>query len=161
MRLDEVLARINGLAPAARQELIDTALKATSSLQWIPNPGPQTEAYLSEADEIFFGGQAGGGKSALVCGLSITQHQQSLLLRRTSHETLGLVDELAKIVGSREGLNASTGVWRLGTHTIEIGGCQLEDDKQKHKGKPHDLIAFDELSDFSETQYLFICAWNR
>jgi hypothetical protein len=29
------------------------------------------------------------------------------------------------------------------------------------KGRPHDLKAFDEVSDFSESQYTFIIGWNR
>lgn len=28
---------------------------------WRPQSGPQTEAYLSTADELFYGGSAGGG----------------------------------------------------------------------------------------------------
>jgi hypothetical protein len=31
--------------------------------KWQPNPGPQTNAYYSQADELFYGGQAGGGKT--------------------------------------------------------------------------------------------------
>lgn len=44
---------------------------------------------------------------------------------------------------------------------VEFGGCQLEDDKQKYKGDPHDLIGFDEIADFTESQYRFIIGWNR
>jgi hypothetical protein len=44
---------------------------------------------------------------------------------------------------------------------VEFGGCQLEEDKQKYKGEPKDLIGFDEVSDFTESQYRFICGWNR
>jgi len=29
---------------------------------WVPFPGPQTMAYHSTADELFYGGGAGGGK---------------------------------------------------------------------------------------------------
>ena len=31
-------------------------------VEWHPSPGPQTDAYFSEADELLYGGQAGGGK---------------------------------------------------------------------------------------------------
>src|SRR6185437_10300181 len=66
------------------------------------------------------------------------------------------------ILGSREGWNGQEDVWRLaGGRVVDIGGCQHEDDKQKYKGTPHDFIGFDEVSDFSESQYTFIIAWNR
>jgi hypothetical protein len=44
---------------------------------------------------------------------------------------------------------------------IELAGCKEEASKQKWKGRAHDLKAFDELPDFTESQYLFITAWNR
>lgn len=97
----------------------------------------------------------------MMCGLSLTQHTASLLLRRTNKESLGLIERMAEIVGNRDGWSGQAGIWRLEDRTIEISGCQLEDDKQKFKGRPHDLIAFDEVSDFSESQYLFITTWNR
>lgn len=110
-----------------------------SNLVWVPNPGPQTEAYFSQADEVFYGGQAGGGKTDLMLGLSLTQHQSSLVLRRTNREVTGLADRMVGIVGNRNGYNSQTGIWRYGKKTIELGGCQLEDDKQKYKGVARDL----------------------
>jgi len=58
--------------------------------------------------------------------------------------------------------NGVTGVWRLPNgRMIEMAGCEQEQSKQKWKGRAHDLKAFDELPDFTESQYLFITAWNR
>jgi hypothetical protein len=36
-----------------------------------------------------------------------------------------------------------------------------EPDKQRFKGDPHDLIVFDEGTDFLESQYRIIIGWNR
>jgi Meiotically up-regulated gene 113 len=44
---------------------------------------------------------------------------------------------------------------------IDIAGCEQESDKQRFKGDPHDLIVFDEGTDFLESQYRFIIGWNR
>lgn len=44
---------------------------------------------------------------------------------------------------------------RLDNRLIEVGGCQILEDRQKYKGVPHDLICFDELSDFLEAQYTY------
>lgn len=39
---------------------------------WKPNVGPQTEAFYCEADELFFGGAAGGGKAVVIGSLILT-----------------------------------------------------------------------------------------
>lgn len=153
---------IRSLPPDGRAALQSIpAIQAELQKRWRPTPGPQTDAYNCLADELFFGGQAGGGKSSLLVGLSLTAHRQSLVLRRTNVEATKLVEEYAAILQGREGWNGQDNIWRLEGRVIDIRGCQHEDDKQKFKGAPHDLIALDEISDFSETQYRFITAWNR
>lgn len=159
----EHYAEILGAMPRAkRDQVVGKALKAIKGKAWIPNPGPQTDAYFSEADELLYGGEAGGGKTDLLVGLSLTAHKRSLLLRRTNAEADKLIDRYVEILGSRAGWNGQENVWRMGSgRVIDIGGCQHEDDKQKRKGIPHDLKAFDELVDFTQSQYEFIIGWNR
>jgi len=163
--LEEVLERIQGLPPKEREALSEEISTATEDLLWVPTPGPQTEAYFSKADELYYGGQAGGGKTDLITGLAINEHQNSLLLRRTNKEAEKLPVRFEEILGSDDGLNRSTGTWKIpggnNKRVVDMGGCQLENDKQKRKGIPHDLKAFDEIPDFSESQYTFISAWNR
>ena len=145
------------------EEIIKEALASTNDRCWVPNPGPQTEAFFSQADELFYGGQAGGGKTDLILGLGLTEHQSALVLRRTRGEAKGLVERLSQILGSRDGwTGVQSGIWRRPDgRTIEIGGCQLVEDRQKYKGQAHDLYGFDEISDFTESQYSFIIGWNR
>ena len=160
--LDSFLQMLASIPADQRVGVESEALRVTRDMAWIPNPGPQTDAYFCEADELFYGGQAGGGKTDVVLGLSVTAHKRSLVMRRTNKEVLGLVERMAEILGSRDGWSSQAGIWRVqGGRTVDLGGCQLEDDKQKYKGNPHDLIAYDEVSDFSESQYLFINGWNR
>src|SRR3990167_7820139 len=64
--LDEVLDRVKGLSPEQKKSAWDDALTLTRDMPWVPNPGPQTDAYLSEADVLLFGGRAGGGKALAV-----------------------------------------------------------------------------------------------
>jgi hypothetical protein len=166
LRIADALEALDGLNESQRGELIATAQQTLAAHYggapvWIPNPGPQEDAVFTEADELFYGGQAGGGKTSLIIGLALTQHERSLILRRTAKETQGLVEDLADMIGNRDGWSQQQGTWRLPERTIEIGGCQLEDDKQRYKGQPHDGIFFDELGDFSESQYIFITTWNR
>jgi hypothetical protein len=108
--------------------------------KWIPNPGPQTEASLCQADELFFGGEAGGGKSDILQGLALTEHENSLLLRRTNKEASKFIKRFSEMVGSRDGWNGQISTFTLPGRIVEFGGCQLEDDKEKYKGDPHDLI---------------------
>lgn len=137
------------------------AVEDTSHMRWIPNPGSQMDAFMCEADETGFGGEAGPGKTDLLIGLSLTRHRRTLILRRTNKEASKLADRYEEILKTREGFNSQESIWRIDGRVIDIGGCQLEDDKQKWKGNPHDLIAFDEVVDFSESQYTFIIGWNR
>jgi len=158
--LDEYLTALDALPPEKREAVIEEALDGTKDMVWVPTPGPQTDAFFSEADELLFGGEAGGGKSDLIIGLSLTEHHRSLVLRRTNKEAEKLFDRYESIIGNDDGKNAQKG-WRIGDKIIDIGGCQLESDKQKRKGIPHDLKAFDELVDFTESQYTFIITWTR
>ncbi len=141
---------------------------AASRWPWTLNPGPQTDAYTSEADELYFGGQAHGGKTALLLMLAATQHTKSIIFRRTfkqltgadglvqkSHEFYDLLPD-AQFVGS------PTPLWRLpGGRLLEFGAVEREDDKTNYKGRGHDLKAFDEMSEFTESQYLFLIGWAR
>ena len=140
---------------------MDEALKATASYCWVPNIAPQTTAFFCEADETFYGGQAGGGKTDLGIGLALTAHKRSLILRRINKDAVKLVPRIEEIVGARDGYNGQLQRWRLGGRQLDIAGCEQESDKQRFKGDPHDLIVFDEGTDFLESQYRFIIGWNR
>src|SRR5262245_1750641 len=159
--LDEILSRVAALPDKQRTAFAKHVDKAVPEV-WVPWPGKQTAAYLCEADELFFGGAAGGGKTDLLFGLALTAHERSLILRRTNKESSKLAERLAEILGTRDGWNGQEDVWRLKDgRLIDIGGIQLEDDKQKYKGSPHDLICFDEVGDFTESQFRFVNIWCR
>lgn len=60
MNLQEILAVLDGLPPGHRDEVIKVARSATSGKPFVPQPGPQTEAYFSKADILLFGGCVSG-----------------------------------------------------------------------------------------------------
>lgn len=131
---------------------------------WFPKEGPQAAAFLSPADELFFGGKAGAGKSDLLIGLGLTAHRKSLFLRRQAtqlQEVSSRVQEILrpgdkyKHVGHGGLLTTSDG------RTIEFTGCDNEKDKQKFKGRAHDAKLWDEVVDFPESVYTFVNGWNR
>jgi len=145
------------------QERVEIDLLIKHDL-WTALPGPQTEAYDCQADELFYGGQAGGGKSDLLIGLALMAHRKSLLLRREFPQLKDIVlrsHEILANTGAR--FNSVTGLWKgvPGDRILELGSCQHDKDVVKYKGRPHDLVAFDEVADFSEHQFRFLIAWAR
>lgn len=131
---------------------------------WNPNSLPQFSAYFSPADELYYGGAAGGGKSDLLIGLATTAHRKSVIFRREYPQLKDLIARSHEILDSTSAtFNGQDNLWKgiTGGRRLEFGALQLERDKEKYKGRPHDLKAWDEVSDFSESQYLFVNAWNR
>jgi hypothetical protein len=131
---------------------------------WEPLPGPQTEAFYSEADVLFYGGSAGGAKTDLLLGLALTAHQRSIIFRRESTQLQGIYDRLTEILGSRDGFNSQDKIWRLpqlGGRQIEFGSCKDVGDEIAYQGRPHDLKGFDEITHFTEAQFRFLCGWKR
>jgi hypothetical protein len=65
----ELRAQLAALNPREEHKVYKSALEQTSSVKWVPNPGPQTQAYLSDADCLLFGGEPGGGKQVSIHSL--------------------------------------------------------------------------------------------
>src|ERR1700678_3591921 len=132
--LDQIIERIRSIDPVELEVVARQVQRATSHLAWAPNPGPQSQAFACEADELFYGGQAGGGKTDLGLGLALTAHKRSLILRRINKDAVKLVERCATILGHRDGYNGQLQRWRHGERLIEFAGCEQETDKQRFKG---------------------------
>lgn len=157
------MEKLNSLPEKERQQLIQDTLAATKHMKWIPNPGPQTEAYYCPADVLLYGGQGGGGKSALLLGLALTAHQRSLIMRRQYGDLNALTEEAIKFNGTREGFNASPPP-RLRTtdgRLIEFGAAALPGAEQAWMGQAHDLLGVDEAVHFIESQIRLLMGWVR
>jgi hypothetical protein len=136
------------------------ALLATAPL-WLPLPGPQAQAYSTPADVTGFGGAAGGGKSALAVGLALTQHRKSIIFRQNGTELTGVIDEITRVLGSRDGFNGADRIWRLDGRQIELGSFPNPGDELKYQGRDHDLIVYDEASNMRESAVRFLMGWLR
>lgn len=131
---------------------------------WKPLPGPQTAAYESQSDELFYGGAAGGGKSDLILGLALTAHQNSIIFRREYPQLKGLLGRCKKILkGTKARYNSTEKQWSSlpDGRSLEFGACATEDDAEKFQGRPHDFKAIDELPHFSKSQFKFLTGWLR
>lgn len=160
MTTAEAMALIERMTPEQKAEL-DAMLTADAPL-WVPQPGPQTMAYYSQADIIFYGGAAGGGKTALLMGLSLTAQRRSIIFRREAVQLVGIVEEMARIIKSRDGYNSQTGVWRLpDERVLELGSVKDPLDWMKYQGRAHDAKLFDEITHFLESQFRALIGWLR
>jgi len=156
--LADYLKALDVLSEKDKKEII----AQTKHLPWIPNPGPQTDAYFCKADVLLYGGQGGGGKTDLIAGLALTQHKRSLLLRYQYTDLGSLIDRTAGIAGTRQGLNSQPPAqMKYKGRVVDFGAAANMDKAQTWQGNPHDLIAVDEACQFHEDVIKFLLGWNR
>jgi len=130
--------------------------------KWIPQSKPQWLALLSRADELFYGGAAGGGKSSLLVGLATELGKHSAIFRRVYPNLKELMRHTREVLGDAAKENKSDKTWEFEDgRTIEFGAVQYDQDKTDWQGRPHDHKLFDEIPEFEESIYVFICGWNR
>lgn len=160
--LDEVAAKIGAMSPDDRQRLVEKVAPLKEKMRFVPLPGPQTEAYLSDADVLLYGGQAGGGKSYLLMGLSSQEHTRSIIFRRESSQTDGLEEAGKQIIADTANFNGTEKEWRWGSgRSLKLAGMKEPGDWNKHAGRERDLIGFDEAGEFLREQVGSLFAWNR
>ena len=141
---------------------LDKTLAVELSQKWLPTPGPQTEAFFSEADLLLYGGAAGGGKTDLLCGLALTQHQRTVIFRRQSNDLDGFWDRLMELSPDNE--RADSVKKRVVTHDsrlIECGHLENPGSERSWQGRPHDLIGFDEGAQLTAYKVNFVLGWLR
>lgn len=158
-----VLSRVRTLPPQERERAKRKYVESKKTQKWIPNEGPQTEAYFSKADVLLYGGEPGGGKSQLILGLAFNEHERSLIMRRQYGDLDRLVEDALKIHGSREGFNGSPPPKLKITESkiIDFAAAHRVGDEQGQMGKGRDLIGIDEATHFAEQQIRFLMGWNR
>mgnify|MGYP000092985837 CR=1 FL=1 len=134
---------------------------------WVPNKGPQTRFLASNADEALYGGAAGGGKSAAAVALPLRfVHRprfRCLFLRREARYLRDAIDKSESIypkLGARR--NQSTNTWYFPSGAqVWLNHCEHESDIANYDSLEFNLVIFEELTHFTERQYLGIKARIR
>lgn len=159
--LERLDAALTAMSPAETAEL-DKVLAEELNKPWLPTPGPQLEAYLSEADLLLYGGAAGGGKTDLIVGLATCEHERSVIFRRQSADLDGFWDRLSAVVPSPE--SSDSNKKRMVTpdgRLIECGHLEKPGSEYSWQGRPHDFIGFDEGAQLSAYKVNFVLGWLR
>lgn len=138
--------------------------------EWRPNPGPQELAHASTAFELLYGGAAGGGKSEFLLMEALryisVPGYSAILFRRTFPELKqprGLIERSRLIYPHFDGkYNEQMHTWRFPSGaTIAFKHMEHEDDKYEHQSAEYAYVGFDELTTFTEGQYLYLFSRTR
>ena len=131
-------------------------------MSWIAHPGAQEE-FLSRSEfEVLFGGAAGPGKTdCLVAAMTRNvahPRYHGLILRRTFPQLQEIIDRCHRIYPLMGGnWKATEKRWLFPSGAmIDIGHMQHEVDKYNYQGKEYHRVAFDELTQFTETMYTYL-----
>lgn len=119
--------------------------------------------------EVLFGGAAGGGKSygqmvdAFLFALTYPASKQ-LVLRRTFAELEKSLIRTSLALYPRQiytfNSSSHTGKFKNGS-VIDFGYCANENDVYQYQSAEYDVIRFDELTHFTEAQYIYLISRVR
>lgn len=135
-----------------------------------PQPGPQTAFLESTADIVFYGGAAGGGKTYALL-LEVLRHYDNslfgaVIFRRNSTQVRnegGLWDESLKLYTQVSGYSREAFLeWEFPSGArLKFAHLEYERTVYDWQGAQIALIGFDEITHFSETQFLYMLSRNR
>lgn len=153
--------------------VVEKAKKAGAFI-WEAQLGPQMAFHMSAADEVLYGGAAGGGKSESLLVESVRYKDvpgsHSVLFRRTFPELMradGLIQRSKQLFTNIGDYRAGEFRWYFETKkrndpaTLDFSHMERRDDMFKHQSAQYSYIGFDELTSFLEEQYLYLISRGR
>jgi predicted phage terminase large subunit-like protein len=135
-----------------------------------PQPGPQTEFLATSADIAIYGGSAGGGKTwallyEVLRNIDVPDFG-AVIFRKTFPMIMNqgaLWDESTKIFPKTKAEpTKSSLMWTFPSGAkCAFRHMQHEDDKEDYQGSQIPYIAFDELTHFTKSQFMYMLSRNR
>lgn len=133
--------------------------------QWFPQPGPQLAALEADwCDEVFYGGERGGGKSDLQLGyqedgaLRYGENWHGIMFRKTYPELEELQGRAMQIFSASGGIfktqqsvdypYSNTWYWPSGA-SVKMRYIENEKDYGRYHGHQYTGISFDEVTEYA------------
>lgn len=130
-----------------------------------PSPKQQVFLLLNNVRDILYGGAAGGGKSValLTAALQfVDQPNYAAILFRRTYADLALPEALMDLgfqwlTDTDAKWIEKTKTWHFPSgSTLSFGYLDNENAKYRYQGSAFQFIGFDELTQFTESQYLYL-----
>lgn len=136
---------------------------------WRPHPGPQTEAFrYFHVDEILYGGAKGGGKTDWLLfdfiepTLINKSNYRGIIFRRTFPRLREIIDRSYYWLTGQAEYSKQDRCWTWPSGAkLYFAHCQYEESKYDYQGHEYQYMGFDQLEEFTESQYEFLKAQNR
>lgn len=132
-------------------------------MAWEAHPGPQHHFCSAAEFEVLFGGAAGPGKTdcLIMEAARFVKHDNyhAIIFRRTFPQLQEIIDRCWNWYPK------FGGTYRAGEHRwywpstgtyVALSHMQHEANKYDHQGKEYHFIGFDELTQFLQSQYLYL-----
>lgn len=161
-----LVERVKKMTPAQREQILRISRPRLNEKYMAHIPHPKQQVFLNiKTKEAMYGGSAGGGKSdaLLMAALQYVDvpGYSALILRRTWPDLSApgaILDRAnAWLINTDAEKREGGRVWTFPSGArITFGTILRESDKFKFQSAEYQFIGFDELTQFEESQYLYM-----